>query len=94
MDSARERLAELISSLEGNGGNDISRATSPGGEPRVTNGTGDLELDKSLDIDLERTLTSDIFLTKSKMMLSGKKTLTKSSSIYILRSRLETLLPE
>lgn len=35
----RERLAELISSLQGNP-NDISRATSPGGEARETNGVG------------------------------------------------------
>ena len=46
MESGRDRLAELISSLEGNGGNDISRATSPGGEPREGNGTPDLELAK------------------------------------------------
>lgn len=46
MENGRERLAELISSLEGNGGNDISRATSPGGEPRAGNGTEDLELAK------------------------------------------------
>ena len=46
MDSARDKLAELISSLEGNGGNDISRATSPGGEPRATNGTDDSDLEK------------------------------------------------
>lgn len=48
MDSARDRLAELITSLEGVGGNDISRATSPGGEPRVSNGNGGLELDEGL----------------------------------------------
>ena len=34
MDSAREKLTELLSSLDGTRGNDISRATSPGGGPQ------------------------------------------------------------
>lgn len=37
MENARDRLAELISSLEGKDGATLSRATSPGGEePRET----------------------------------------------------------
>ena len=38
MESTRDKLAELLSSLEGAGANDISRATSPGGEPREPEG--------------------------------------------------------
>ena len=34
METARDKLAELLSSLEGTSGNDISRATSPGGGPQ------------------------------------------------------------
>ena len=41
MESARDRLADLLASLDGTNGNDISRATSPGGEPRDTNGVTD-----------------------------------------------------
>ncbi|MCJ1472254.1 hypothetical protein MMC13_000901 [Lambiella insularis] len=41
MENGRERLAELISSLERAGGNDSSRATSPGGEPRESNATNE-----------------------------------------------------
>ena len=36
MESTRERLAELISSLEGKDGLEMSRATSPGGEAQET----------------------------------------------------------
>ena len=36
MDNPRERLVELLSAIEGTNGNDISRATSPGGEARET----------------------------------------------------------
>ncbi len=44
MESAsRDRIAELISSLEGKDGAELSRATSPGGgEPRETNGNKDV----------------------------------------------------
>ena len=38
MDNAREKLAELLSSLEGTRGADMSRATSPGGESREADG--------------------------------------------------------
>ncbi|MCJ1320776.1 hypothetical protein MMC15_006117 [Xylographa vitiligo] len=34
MDNARDKLTELLSSLDGTRGNDISRATSPGGGPQ------------------------------------------------------------
>ena len=34
MGDGREKLAEFIASLDGARGNDMSRATSPGGEPR------------------------------------------------------------
>lgn len=38
MESAtRERIADLIASLEGKNGAELSRATSPGGEPRDMN---------------------------------------------------------
>ena len=36
MENTRDRLSELLSSLESNG-TDVSRATSPGGEPREAN---------------------------------------------------------
>lgn len=43
MENARDRLAELISSLEGKDGAMLSRATSPGGEePRETNNNKDV----------------------------------------------------
>lgn len=38
----RERIADLISSLEGKDGAELSRATSPGGEPREMNGGKDV----------------------------------------------------
>lgn len=43
MEGARERLAELVSSLEGKDEAELSRATSPGGEePRATLGNKDV----------------------------------------------------
>lgn len=43
MNGSRDRLAELIASLEGKDGADLSRATSPGGgEPRESNGNKDV----------------------------------------------------
>ena len=41
MESARDKLAELLSSFEGTRGADVSRATSPGGEPREIDGVND-----------------------------------------------------
>ena len=41
MGSPQERLAELMSMMKGNNSNDISRATSPGGEARDFNGAND-----------------------------------------------------
>lgn len=41
MGNPQERLAELMSMVEGNNTNDMSRATSPGGETRETNGVDD-----------------------------------------------------
>ena len=38
MEIGKEKYLEIQSSLEGDGGNDLSRATSPGGEPRDTTG--------------------------------------------------------
>jgi proteasome activator subunit 4 len=34
VDGARDKLADLLASLTGQNGNDVSRATSPGGQPR------------------------------------------------------------
>ena len=43
MNGSRDRLAELIASLECKDGADLSRATSPGGgEPRESNGNKDV----------------------------------------------------
>ena len=37
VDGARDKLAELLSSMNGQNGNDLSRATSPGGQPQERN---------------------------------------------------------
>lgn len=46
MENTRDRLAELISSLEGNDGAMLSRATSPGGEPRKSDNNMDITRDR------------------------------------------------
>ena len=44
MENGREKYAEILSSLEGTRGNDMSRATSPGGGPRETNGESESDM--------------------------------------------------
>jgi proteasome activator subunit 4 len=39
MENSRERLSDLLSSMVGQSGHELSRATSPGGEPSEINGT-------------------------------------------------------
>lgn len=58
MENGREKLAELLSSLERSGGNDISRATSPGGEPQRT----DTSNGQSKNLSRSRPRTYPYFL--------------------------------
>lgn len=61
MEGARDRLAELISSLESKDGADFSRATSPGGEePREVNGNKDLARHRPRTYPYYRYLPYDV----------------------------------
>jgi proteasome activator subunit 4 len=61
MDSARERFAELLSSLEGKDGADLSRATSPGGEePREMSGNKEMARHRPRTYPYHRYLPYDV----------------------------------
>lgn len=61
MEGARDRLAEIVSSLEGKDGPDLSRATSPGGEePREISGNKDMARHRPRTYPYHRYLPYDI----------------------------------